>query len=1017
MIEPLRFHTEKAPSFVVSQPAYCGLCISQKKYRDDPNLAVFYCPECPRRFQCERCDIEAHSEELSKKHIRRLLVIGPGVRKKVLRRGDARNFPAPLDWVQIRVKSRTYLGGKMIGREAPMPLYFQTGLSGPSVHVQVLGCRGIPAADMGGTSDPVVVALFNGRNLGETRARQRTLNPNWDNETFVVPVSDNLKEPRDMAPREKDLFKLELYDYDTFGGNDFLGHVEIHRPELIELAKKSKLQPIHLPFTSREFHGRCFFSYGVKERIEEKGWMDRMAQGEEEEKAEEDKVWDFVLRIDRGESLDKLNAVGYSDPLCEVYFGDKLIGVTPHKEDTCNPKWDRDNEFRIPIEEFIAKEDELIRLRRQMDMEGANVGDADAIFRVELFDYNYWLPNRSLGTVHIPVRSIRHKAPVVGLPYGEETHPPPPKKKRRRVRKKEFRKKEYDSDGELIPSAADADGDDGGSKRGKGKRNNEDEDEDEDEEATKEYDSDDDDSSLWASDDSRFETDTEGEDDDDTMDSTEDGTEKGSTADASAAGDGPSTGSGADKEDDELALMEEGGIRRRSKPDIDTRSQNSAGSGGSDKSNKNGNGGPPRPQGLPPSRPAGPPPKAGKAASADAKVDAVVKKKKKDDKEEDKDGDEDDSDDGSYYDEEEQSFIMKYICCCFASIAERQKKVVDHTKWAPQVFFNVEKENKSAVDVENDERGTVMVRLIPSQRGNVVMGLDEGVRCMSLGETATLKVRFDHAYNSYLMGANCPPRSNIVFTVELQKINGDGFLGIPWRQSLRFYRMSKRVSKRVFMTTTFCCRKTMRLLGLGGDDDDDSEESEEEESLLEDFEDEWESESEYESSSDESEFDEEAAARAEEEEQKRLEKERKKNMPKGIPIEHAARVGANFLFSLRPMPKPKPRKKAKRTAEEKARKAKEKEEKKLIREQMMETAVGEVGEEGKAGDTEAGTKVRRRRTVIKAGESGEGEGQGEGGTDGAAPAPDSVRRRRTTVRKKPPEALPEGADEGANKAN
>ena len=174
MIEPLRFHNEKSPSFCISDPAFCGLCQSQKQYRHDPQIAIKYCPECPRRFLCSRCDDEAHREALTKHHIRRMLVIGPGVRKKLVKRGDARNFPLPMDNVFVKVSSKQYLMGKLIGKEKPQDLYFQVGLSGHTIHVQVLGARGIPAADFGGTSDPVISATFEGRSLGSTRVRQRT---------------------------------------------------------------------------------------------------------------------------------------------------------------------------------------------------------------------------------------------------------------------------------------------------------------------------------------------------------------------------------------------------------------------------------------------------------------------------------------------------------------------------------------------------------------------------------------------------------------------------------------------------------------------------------------------------------------------------------------------------------------------------------------------------------------------------------------------------------------------------
>ena len=47
---------------------------------------------------------------------------------------------------------------------------------------------------------------------------------------------------------------------------------------------------------------------------------------------------------------------------------------------------------------------------------------------------------------------------------------------------------------------------------------------------------------------------------------------------------------------------------------------------------------------------------------------------------------------------------------------------------------------------EGSAQGTMTLRLIFNMRGVVLRGLDEGVRRMSLGETATLSIRSDYAF-------------------------------------------------------------------------------------------------------------------------------------------------------------------------------------------------------------------------------------------------------------------------------
>ena len=101
------------------------------------------------------------------------------------------------------MQCRVFHEGKMIKKEKASYIDFMAGLSGQCVHVQVLGCKNIMAADYGGASDPYVVAVFQGKSLGMTRVRPRTLNPRWVNETFICPLADGLPDARNMPRSQK----------------------------------------------------------------------------------------------------------------------------------------------------------------------------------------------------------------------------------------------------------------------------------------------------------------------------------------------------------------------------------------------------------------------------------------------------------------------------------------------------------------------------------------------------------------------------------------------------------------------------------------------------------------------------------------------------------------------------------------------------------------------------------------------------------------------------------------------
>jgi hypothetical protein len=341
MIEPLRYNLERAPAMPITRPVFCAYCLGKKQTRNNPSVAVKYCVDCfdrSKKFFCIRCDEEFHRVGPTKDHLRRLLVIGAGVRKQVLSRGDGIYFPMPMDQVRCKVQSRIYHEGKMIKKMDPTYIDFMSGLSGECVHVQVLGCKNITAADLHGSSDPYVVGMYQGKKLGLTRIRPRTLNPRWINETFVVPVADNLQDARNMPRSQKGLFRLELYDYDWIGANDFLGNVELTKPKLKMLAEISKQEPILLPLTMQEFHGLIGINIGLSNSLQH-----------------------ISVRITRAESLDKFNPFNDGRPFVKVYFGEEYLGKTPFCYDSGEVIWTKGHEFRLPVNDILKREKKILK--------------------------------------------------------------------------------------------------------------------------------------------------------------------------------------------------------------------------------------------------------------------------------------------------------------------------------------------------------------------------------------------------------------------------------------------------------------------------------------------------------------------------------------------------------------------------------------------------------------------------------------------------------------------------------
>jgi hypothetical protein len=109
----------------------------------------------------------------------------------------------PLDFVEIRYKARVYNNGKLVHREPQAIMKYQAGLSGKSVHVQVLGARNLLCADFGGSSDPYVAAVYSGRRIGFTRVRPKALNPKWDNDYPLIKIYHKESDKWDNKKTEK----------------------------------------------------------------------------------------------------------------------------------------------------------------------------------------------------------------------------------------------------------------------------------------------------------------------------------------------------------------------------------------------------------------------------------------------------------------------------------------------------------------------------------------------------------------------------------------------------------------------------------------------------------------------------------------------------------------------------------------------------------------------------------------------------------------------------------------------
>ena len=236
MIDPIRLrniNNEKTHHQMKKVPR----CITCHREDGVKEQAVYLCLECKMKCYCEKHDRLYHVGKKTS-HKRKRIVIGRPFEAKTTMTGDNFTFPKTFQWVtlhyKMHVKHKVELNQVDVslnsGRSKRLfnflrkhikfghvnkhgllvdstysrvhaslhfpflsfyrarPIQFQAGCSGPCMHVQILNCSNLHAADSNGFSDPYVAVWWKDTLIGTTRVLRKTTNPEWANETFVVPL-------------------------------------------------------------------------------------------------------------------------------------------------------------------------------------------------------------------------------------------------------------------------------------------------------------------------------------------------------------------------------------------------------------------------------------------------------------------------------------------------------------------------------------------------------------------------------------------------------------------------------------------------------------------------------------------------------------------------------------------------------------------------------------------------------------------------------------------------------------
>jgi hypothetical protein len=347
MLEPLRYRSAaELQEFVEVDDVAELRCAVCGREAQSPVL----CQDCGRnrggkhagsgRPFCMSCFKTHHGKKRERgTHRLRPAVSGLPVEMETVEAGDEKTYPRPYQWVGVRY--RASVGGVVVedcvAQHIHRPIFFQSGTSGPALHLQLLGCTNLAAADILGTSDPFCVVLWGGLPLGTTPVRMMTLNPQWSGKSFVLPIGPEFLD-RICGRRKEHLepplpkLRVEVFDYDRVGSNDFLGEISLTEEEILQALAGEEVAELDLPLEPRGYRSGGRGRIGLRVNRRDKGVH----------------AGDLVVQVCCADGLPSADAMGTSDPYCRLLWNGQVIGQTQEVRCTLTPKWANANIFVIP---------------------------------------------------------------------------------------------------------------------------------------------------------------------------------------------------------------------------------------------------------------------------------------------------------------------------------------------------------------------------------------------------------------------------------------------------------------------------------------------------------------------------------------------------------------------------------------------------------------------------------------------------------------------------------------------